>query len=72
MAWDKYKKAWMAEHPDEKLPKTRFQIMVEFMKEKFEMETETMKSRCEEYRETRLLEAEARKSESDVNTEFQK
>jgi hypothetical protein len=44
-AWSDYKKEWVAEHPNETPPKTRFQIMIEFMKEKFEKETEDMKTR---------------------------
>lgn len=58
MAWSAYKNAWAAEHPAEEKPqKNRFQIMVEFMREKFKMETDEMKDRCEEYRKTRQLEA---------------
>ena len=52
-AWEAYKTEWVSENPTEKLPKNRFQIMVEFMREKFNDETEDMKSRCEEYRQAR-------------------
>lgn len=38
------------ENPNEKPPKKRLQIMVEFMKEKFKNKTEEMKACCEEYR----------------------
>jgi len=48
MKWKQYKEEWESEHPNEKPPKTRFEIMNEFMKEKFAAETEEMKSRCEE------------------------
>jgi hypothetical protein len=74
-AWTDYKNTWAAEHPNEKPPKNRFQIMVEFMKQKFEMETEDMKNRCEEYRAERQLKAsspDSEKSESAINTGFQK
>lgn len=52
-AWEAYKTEWVSENPTEKPPKNRFQIMVEFMREKFNDETEDMKSRCEEYRQAR-------------------
>jgi len=73
-AWSEYKDAWEAEHPNEKPPKNRFQIMIEFMKQKFETEPEDMKIRCEEYRATRQLEAspDPDKSDSAINAEFQK
>lgn len=48
-AWNDYKKAWEAEHPDEKPEKGRFQFMVEFIKEKFEEENEEMKKKCNDY-----------------------
>ena len=49
--WAQYKAQWVSEHTDTKKPeKTRFQIMCEFMKEKYEEQTEEMKERCEEYR----------------------
>ncbi|KIM35207.1 hypothetical protein M413DRAFT_20789 [Hebeloma cylindrosporum] len=73
-AWTQYKNDWTAAHPNEKLPKNRFQIMIEFMKENFEAETEEMKSQCEEYRETRQREAaspDTTKSNSARNLEFQ-
>jgi hypothetical protein len=68
MAWSEYKNAWTSKHPDEKPPKNRFQIMIEFMKQKFEMESEDMKIRCEEYREHQLED----NSDSTKNAEFQK
>jgi DNA-directed RNA polymerase subunit L len=47
--WKRYKEEWEVEHPNEKPPKTRFQIMNEFMKEKFAAETDKMKSECDQY-----------------------
>ena len=74
-AWIEYKEAWAAEHPnDKKPPKNRFQIMVDFMKEKFTKETDEMKVRCEEYRTTRQLEMatpDPEKPDSSRNAEFQ-
>ena len=52
-AWEAYKAEWVSENPTEKPPKNRFQIMVEFIKEKFNNETEDMKAQCEEYRRVR-------------------
>ena len=72
--WSNYKSNWAAENPKEKPPKNRFQIMIEFMKEKFEAETEEMKTRCEEYRVARQHEAESPdpvKSDSARNIAFQ-
>lgn len=51
--WATYREEWTAEHPDEKLPKGRFQIMVEFMQDKYARETAEMKAECEEYRRNR-------------------
>lgn len=71
--WEKYKARWEVENPDEKPPKKRLQIMVEFMKEKFKNETEEMKARCEEYRVARK-ESESPdpdESEEDRNRRFQ-
>ena len=74
-AWAEYKDAWVAEHPgDEKPPKTRFQIMVDFIKEKFTAETQEMKDRCEEYRNTQQLEKaspDPATPESTRNADFQ-
>jgi hypothetical protein len=42
--WGKYKEEWMSEHPNEKSSKTRFTIMNEFIKEKYENETNEMKA----------------------------
>jgi hypothetical protein len=72
--WANYKSNWAAENPNEKPPKTRFQIMIEFIKEKFEAETEEMKTRCEEYRVARQHEAASPdpvKSDSARNIAFQ-
>jgi hypothetical protein len=68
--WDKYKNQWSKEHPNEKPPKTRFTIMVEFIKDKFANETEEMKARCEELRKT-LKEESPVDEESAANIEFQ-
>ena len=72
--WAEYKAAWAAEHKDEKPPKTRFQVMVDFMKEKFAAETEEMKNRCEEYRTARQVEQgtpDPATPESTRNADFQ-
>jgi hypothetical protein len=50
--WEQYKTQWESDHPNEKPEKTRFQIMCEFMKAKYETETAEMKQRCEEYRQS--------------------
>ncbi|KIJ91185.1 hypothetical protein K443DRAFT_135548 [Laccaria amethystina LaAM-08-1] len=73
-AWSTYKNVWLTEHPEEKPPKNRFQIMIEFIKEKFEKETDEVKSQCEEYRKTRQVEAatpDPDKPDSVKNTKFQ-
>jgi hypothetical protein len=73
-AWSTYKNVWLTEHPEEKPPKIRFQIMIEFIKEKFEKETDEVKSQCEEYRKTRQVEAatpDPDKPDSVKNTKFQ-
>ena len=51
--WDTYRTEWLSEHPNSKPPKTRLQIMAEFMKEKYAEETPAMKAECEEYRKSR-------------------
>ena len=73
-AWTDYKKAWEDEHPEGKLEKTRFQIMVEFMKAKFEDEDEEMKKKCNNYRKPEggdAMSLEPVGSASAVNNEFQ-
>ena len=73
-AWAEYKTTWTAEHSDKKPEKTRFEIMVDFMKEKFAAETEEMKNRCEEYRTARHVEQGTpgpATSESTRNADFQ-
>jgi hypothetical protein len=70
-AWSEYQKAWKAEHSTEKPEKNRFQIMVEFMKEKYNEETEEMKKKCEEYERPEDRNPTPVKSESDINTDFQ-
>jgi hypothetical protein len=71
--WDTYHKEWIAEHPNEKPPKTRFQIMFEFMREKYAQETPEMKAECKEYQRSRRDESPATSvNEDDVrNREFQ-
>jgi len=69
--WVKYKKEWALEHPNEKPPKTRFTIMIEFIKEKFADETDEMKERCEELRKTLKDEVPVDAEESAANAEFQ-
>ena len=73
-AWSEYKEAWTIEHPNEKPEKGRFQIMVEFIKQKFNEETEEMKRECEEYRKPEKREELSPapvKAESAVNEDFQ-
>jgi hypothetical protein len=72
-AWIDYKKAWEDEHPDRKPEKKRFQIMVEFMKAKFEDEDEETKKKCNDYRKSEGGDAslEPVESASTVNHEFQ-
>jgi len=70
--WSNYKSAWKSEHPDKKPPKNRFQILIEFIKEKYAEETTKMKERCEEYRKKDHEEKlEASKIESTTNTKYQ-
>ena len=68
--WNRYKKEWASEHPNEKPPKTRFTIMIKFIKEKFANETDKMKAWCEELRKT-LKDASPVNEESANNAEFQ-
>ena len=70
-AWATYKTEWEAEHPNEKPPKKRIQIMVEFMKEKYKNETVEMKARCEEYRQARKDSPVPSQSGAARNLEFQ-
>jgi len=65
--WSEYKTAWTTEHPNEKPEKSRFQIMIEFMKQKFKEETEEMIKRCNEYQKP----DDPVKSESAINASFQ-
>ena len=69
--WENYKAGWEVENPNEKPPKKRLQIMVEFMKEKFENKTEEMKARCEEYRLARKESPVPNESEKARNLGFQ-
>lgn len=52
---------------------TRFQMMVEFMKEKYNQETPEMKVRCEEYRRCCRDESPVASANEDAerNSEFQ-
>ena len=61
--WERYKREWVSEHPNENPLKKHFTIMVEFMKEKFKHESKEMKQRCEDYRKSH-------KSESPVPNDF--
>ena len=47
--WTAYHEGWALEHPDEKPPKCWFQIMVDFMKEKYTGETPKIRVECKEY-----------------------
>ena len=49
--WETYKVEWEVEYPKEKPPKSQFQIMNEFIKEKYNNETDEMKEKCEDYRQ---------------------
>jgi hypothetical protein len=61
--WDRYRKEWGSEHPNEKPLKARFTIMIEFfIKDKFANEANKMKARCKEFRK-------ASKDESPVHEE---
>jgi hypothetical protein len=68
--WERYKKDWVSEHPNEKPPKTRFTVMIEFIKEKFANETDDMKARCEEYRKTLKDETAVEKSAANVELQM--
>jgi hypothetical protein len=71
--WSTYHKEWTSEHPNEKPAKTRFQLMVEFMKEKYDQESPEMKERCEEYRKCLRDESPVASVNEDAerNSEFQ-
>jgi hypothetical protein len=58
-AWLAYKNQWDAEHPNEKPEKTRFTIMMDFMKEKLAAETPGMKAKVEEHRQKVKKESES-------------
>jgi hypothetical protein len=74
-AWTDYKKAWEDEHPERKPEKSRFQIMIEFMKGKFEEdEDEEIKMKCNDYQKPEggdAISQEPVGSASAVNQEFQ-
>ena len=73
-AWTEYQKAWKSEHLNVKPEKSRFQIMVEFMKAKFQEEDDEMKNLHEKYwkPETREEVSPAPvKSVSAINTGYQ-
>jgi hypothetical protein len=69
-AWTDYKKAWEYEHPSEMPEKKRFQIMVEFMKAKFEDEDEEVKKKCNDYQRGETISPEPVLS-STVNNDYQ-
>ena len=71
--WDAYQKEWASEHLDEKPPKGWFQIMLEFMKEKYARETAEIRANCEEYWKNRRDESPAALAgeEPTRNIEFQ-
>ena len=48
--WAEYKTEWESEHPDQKPEKTRFEIMNDFMKEKFAQATPEILKEVEDYR----------------------
>ena len=69
--WEKYKMEWEVEHPNEKPPKKRIQIMSDFMKEKYENETDEMKVHCEKYRWARKENPDVNESDATRNLQFQ-
>ena len=73
-AWTTYKKEWRSKHPNEKPEKSRLEIMVEFMKAKFNEEDEDVKKCCEEYRKPEIravLNPEKVKPQAAINQAFQ-
>jgi hypothetical protein len=50
--WETYKTEWESKNPnlDVKPPKSRLQLMNEFMREQYEAVDEDMKKQCEAYR----------------------
>lgn len=73
-AWTTYKEKWQSENPNKKPEKTRLEIMVEFMRAKFNEEDEEMKKRCEEYRDPEVwavLNPEKVKPQAAINEAFQ-
>ena len=71
-AWNDYKLAWASKNPNEKTPKNRFQIMIEFMKEKYAEKTNEMKEHCEAYRkELYAASLKSMKNFGQTNAEFQ-
>lgn len=69
--WERYKTEWEIEHPNEKPPKKRIQIMADFMKEKYNNETDEMKARCETYRRARKESPDLNESDATKNHQFQ-
>ena len=49
--WAEYKTKWETEHPDQKIQKTRFEIMNDFMKEKYAQATPEILKQVEDYRQ---------------------
>ena len=71
-AWNDYKLAWASKNPNEKTPKNRFQIMIEFMKEKYAEETNKMKEHCEVYvKELYVASLKSMNNFGQTNAEFQ-
>jgi hypothetical protein len=50
--WAEYKTKWESEHPDEKPAKTRFEVMNDFIKEKFAQASPEVLKEVEEFRKT--------------------
>lgn len=48
-AWSNYKKKWQDKHSNLPIDKTRFELINEFLREKFELEMDKMKKPCEKY-----------------------
>ena len=69
--WAKYKSEWESEHPDEKPEKTRFEVMNDFMKEKFAQASPEVLKEVEEYRKKMREETAATKGDHTSNIAFQ-
>jgi hypothetical protein len=69
--WETYKTEWESKNLDEKPPKSRLQLMNEFMREQYKATDEDMKKQCEAYRRSRKESSVAPGSEAERNLQFQ-